>query len=404
VIAAGTRSRDLTKRMMICHSKMLLLRLLIGLYFLTIAAVGQSDYRQQLRQVENKLKNLNSELESIQKQEGDFLSQIEIIDKEISLRSEKVGILKKKIGSLQFEINVLQKDISEKENNIRVLKAVYEKQVLMAYIFARKKEEFLNFDFNAPLKTMRKRRYFEIISLHEEKLAIELSGEIELLNQQKNRLVAVQNESKNLKADNEKELAALTRKRKSKNAFITKLQRNKTSRQMAIIKLKDARQTLLEQIARLVSKNKSDKAANVQPWVPLSGKFSRNKGKLNWPINGKVVKKFGKYKDPVLKTTLKNTGIDIKANFGKPIRSVFEGKVSLITFMSGFGNTLILDHGGGYYSVYAHLSEIYVKKDEVVNSGDVIGTVGDSGSLTGPKLHFEIYANQQPVNPSSWLR
>jgi murein DD-endopeptidase MepM/ murein hydrolase activator NlpD len=72
--------------------------------------------------------------------------------------------------------------------------------------------------------------------------------------------------------------------------------------------------------------------------------------------------------------------------------------------MSGFGNTVIIDHNDGYYSVYAHLGEILVNKEEFVEGGTIIGTVGESGSLEGSKLHFEIYGNSRPVNPANWLK
>ena len=72
--------------------------------------------------------------------------------------------------------------------------------------------------------------------------------------------------------------------------------------------------------------------------------------------------------------------------------------------MGGFGNTVIVDHNNGYYTVYAHLDEIAVKKFQILQAGSVIGTVGDSGSLEGAKLHFEIYANNEPQNPTRWLK
>ena len=83
---------------------------------------------------------------------------------------------------------------------------------------------------------------------------------------------------------------------------------------------------------------------------------------------------------------------------------VFPGVASLITYMSGFGNTLIIDHNNGFYTVYAHLSEVLVQKYQAVKAGDQIGTVGESGSLQGTRLHFEIYAQNKPVDPIKWLK
>jgi septal ring factor EnvC (AmiA/AmiB activator) len=76
----------------------------------------------------------------------------------------------------------------------------------------------------------------------------------------------------------------------------------------------------------------------------------------------------------------------------------------MITHLSGYGNTIIIDHGDGYYSVYSHLDEIYVEQDRLVDSGSVIASVGDSGSLEGSMLHFAVFVNQQTENPESWLK
>ena len=76
----------------------------------------------------------------------------------------------------------------------------------------------------------------------------------------------------------------------------------------------------------------------------------------------------------------------------------------MITYLSGFGNTIILNHGDGYYSVYSHLDEVLVESDDLIGTGEVIGLVGDSGSLEGTKLHFALFADQRTENPQKWLR
>ena len=139
-------------------------------------------------------------------------------------------------------------------------------------------------------------------------------------------------------------------------------------------------------------------------WDRVTGNFAGQKGRLNWPVRGRLASKFGKYRNPELKTTLFNNGIDIAATKGSTVNCVFPGVASLITYMSGFGNTLIVDHNNGYYTVYAHLSEVLVQKYQILKAGDIIGTVGESGSLEGTKLHFEIYVQNKPVDPVKWLR
>ena len=132
--------------------------------------------------------------------------------------------------------------------------------------------------------------------------------------------------------------------------------------------------------------------------------FNELKGNLPWPIEGKVISQFGTFRNPNLKTVIENTGIDISAQIGVDVKSIYDGIVTTVTYIRGYGNTVIIDHGDGFYSVYTHVADIEVDENSYVDALDVIARVGDSGSLDGAKLHFEIWANREKVNPELWLK
>ena len=117
----------------------------------------------------------------------------------------------------------------------------------------------------------------------------------------------------------------------------------------------------------------------------------------------KHISKFGRQWNPKLKTTTENPGIDIKGKPGSAIRSVLGGIVTTITYIRGYGTTLIIDHGGGFYTVYSHVTNIQTSVDSQVRNGDVIAYMGDSGSINGSKLHFEIWGKGQKLDPEKWL-
>jgi murein DD-endopeptidase MepM/ murein hydrolase activator NlpD len=104
---------------------------------------------------------------------------------------------------------------------------------------------------------------------------------------------------------------------------------------------------------------------------------------------------------PILKTVTQNTGIDIRARSGSDVLAVADGEVSILTFIPGFGNLIILNHYNGYRTIYAHLSEITVAEAQKVRSGDTIGKSGES--VQGPILHFEIWKEREMQNPEVWL-
>ncbi len=99
-----------------------------------------------------------------------------------------------------------------------------------------------------------------------------------------------------------------------------------------------------------------------------------------------------------------NTGIQIQAPEGTPFRAVAEGKVRFADWFKGYGKLVILDHGEGYYSLYAQAAELDVTEGQLVSAGQILGTVGDTGSLVGTSLYFEIRKNGIPQNPTLWLK
>jgi len=108
-------------------------------------------------------------------------------------------------------------------------------------------------------------------------------------------------------------------------------------------------------------------------------------------------------KHPTLKTITENSGIDIKVRQGTPVRAVLDGVVTTITYIRGFGNTIIIDHGSGFYTVYTHIDNVNVFEKEYITKDTIIAEVSDSGTLGEALLHFEIWSNRTKLNPEEWL-
>ncbi len=177
---------------------------------------------------------------------------------------------------------------------------------------------------------------------------------------------------------------------------IRRKERQKSAREMEAIITRLER----ERAARIAELERRRKEAEMVASAP----FRQLKGKLPWPIEGAVISRFGTHRNPELKTVTENTGIDIRGKTGSEVKAIYDGIVTTVTYIRGYGNTVILDHGDGFYSVYTHVIDVEVDENSYVNARDVIAHVGDSGSLEGAKLHFEIWENRAKLNPQSWLR
>ena len=129
--------------------------------------------------------------------------------------------------------------------------------------------------------------------------------------------------------------------------------------------------------------------------------FADLKGKLAWPVKGKLRKMFGRRK-PL--SNLRWQGVLIEAPSGRYVRAVSHGRVAFADWLRGFGNLIIIDHGNSYLSLYGHNESLFKAAGEWVEAGDVIGSTGDSGGQAKSGLYFEIRRNGKPQNPTRWCK
>ncbi len=137
--------------------------------------------------------------------------------------------------------------------------------------------------------------------------------------------------------------------------------------------------------------------------IALQEKGGTNPGVLGWPVNGRVTSPYGYRIHPIFGTKKLHTGIDIAGGSGTPIAAAGSGRVILAETYGGYGRAVVIDHGGGLATLYAHQSSIAVSVGQRVSRGDIIGYVGCSGSCTGPHLHFETRENGAKVDPMKYL-
>jgi murein hydrolase activator len=127
-------------------------------------------------------------------------------------------------------------------------------------------------------------------------------------------------------------------------------------------------------------------------------------GRLEWPVRGEVLRAFGRSVHPRFKTVTLNNGINISASVGAPVAAVGAGTVEFSDNLPGFGRCVILDHGEGYYTLYAYLNGVFVARGSRVAQGQVIAEVGGPGGGEPPQLYFEVRHGRTPLDPADWLR
>jgi murein DD-endopeptidase MepM/ murein hydrolase activator NlpD len=203
-----------------------------------------------------------------------------------------------------------------------------------------------------------------------------------------------------LKESKEKENRLMKKEQVQRNEVLEGVQAEKKAYTSMIKELELAQEELNLIIKRLEERRKK---AKIEHERGLKIAFEKRRGKLPWPVDGLVIREYGKIVHPVYKTVTMSNGIDIKITKGEKVFCVAPGTVDYVGWMRGYGKFVIVNHYGGYLTIYAHLDNITVVQGEEVKYGAVLGDSGDTGSLTGPKLHFQIRHSSETLNPRKWL-
>jgi septal ring factor EnvC (AmiA/AmiB activator) len=196
-------------------------------------------------------------------------------------------------------------------------------------------------------------------------------------------------------------LGKVRQDRKSYEASLKELQANASRLQTML--------TRLEALSRRKLSSRHEKPGVKQkplaelPPVPDRG-FASQKGKMSLPVRGEILESFGKHKHPEFNSFTFSKGLSISASSGTEIKSIYEGTVIFADYFKGFGNMMVVDHGGGYFSLYAHASRLSKKVGTEVGRHETIGAVGDVDSTKGSILYFEIRHQGKPVDPAGWVR
>jgi septal ring factor EnvC (AmiA/AmiB activator) len=380
---------------------------LTGLAFSQSGLEGQlGNNRQELDRVKKEINTLRKSVIKTTIKTSSTLEQVKVIDKELSLLGKTKQLLKKENDLLSKKISLTREELEEARRKIKLLKDQYLNRVVHLYKYGKIQNLELLLNAGSINQALVRYKYLKFFNDREKHIIRKIKLKItEIQNLEQRLSLDYQNQRLSLHEKKRQEVKYSDRK-KEKKKLIQQLKKNSQYLTQQLKSAEDEYQKLYELIVTLERQKKiRERQGDTRGEFTLNLKdFKKYKGKLPWPVQGPIIHKYGKQHNIKLKTTINNTGIDIKAETGAEVRSVFTGLVSMITYLSGYGNTVILDHGTGYYTVYSHLDEFFVDPDDPVEAGQIIGLVGDSGSLEGAKLHFAVFSNQKTENPQSWLR
>jgi len=356
------------------------------------------DTEEQISRLKNSINSGNKEVEKLKTQSKKTKDIIELTRKNIKNSNALINAYEKKISLYNNQLVNLQNAIIRNNQSINEIKKSYEIRSISLY--KNRNNDLSNYIFNSKSfsQMIYRLKYFNIISDINQK-SVDKIKTTQKFNKQKtyeiSGLLEKVEESKNFK---ETEISSLNQKKKYQEKLLKQLknEENEVKAEIAIqLKQIDALEKLRKQIIADKEKYNKQQLASLKR---IDKDIRNYKGKLDWPVQGKVIKKFGPQWNPRLNTTLDNPGIDISSRATLPVKSVFDGYVSTITFIAGYGTTVIIDHNNSYYTVFTHLENLLISENMNVKEGQNIGYVSNDNII-----HFEIWGNNKKLNPEKWL-
>ena len=359
-----------------------------------------SRHSTKIDSIKNLISSTEKRVDSLKRAESSSLSQLNSLEKNIALSQELVDELSIQVDSVTADTEKSRKLVDSLVVEVDSRREIMEKRLRDIYKRGTPSIIAIILGSSSPTDILYRIRFAQDIANYDKRILSEITKnqssadeQLALLTLQNDHLremlIAKQSEYNELKlkVDSRKELIASIRGEKKKWSSTVK-------------ELKAAQREMNSLIENLITKR--DKAYEA---VKKSKKynFAKRKGELIWPIHGKIVSNYGKQIHPIHKTVTTNKGIGIAGKKGTSVKAVAPGVVEYVGRLPGYGLVLIINHFGGYMTIYAHLGSTLIKRKVEVSTGTTIATVGESGSLSGTQLYFEIRDGRKSVNPIDWL-
>ncbi len=355
---------------------------------------------RQLEEVRNELDKGREKLKALQQEEGTYLRQIEQIEKNITTSYKYLKMLSDRIDTVETIIKKLNDSLIIAEKKLESRQAVMRKRLRNAYMMGQDHSWLWIFAAASPLDAVNKARYVQELNRYDRNLAKKIEAARREIDEKKRVQQEERNHLSNLLADKENERRSLELEEKQRKTLLAEVQKQKEIWEARVRELETSQKELIAVIKKLEAKRKK---AREKASAASIASFEKRKGKLSWPVEGKIIGRFGKVVHPVYGTVIMNTGVDIEASAGDAVKCIAPGTVIHTGSMRGLGKIVIIDHVGGYMSVYAHLQSIDVEPEQSVDEDSIIGRIGVLGAKDEAKLHFEIRRSAEALDPSEWL-
>ncbi|MGZ8710201.1 MAG: murein hydrolase activator EnvC family protein [Thermoanaerobaculia bacterium] len=359
--------------------------------------------RDELARIRAERDELEKKMSGLQNTAHEIRDEVNLLDKQHDATARMVKSLDQQLIAITDEVQTTTGDLQKSEREASMKRTVLQRRLIEIYKRGPLYSAEVLFSAQSVGQLVARYKYLHLLALRDKGLVHRLDELHDKIESQQVQLVRLQNSVIENHSQKEREAARLADLERTQAKNLVRVQEDTRRTKARLAELEKSEARLNNLIASFEAERR--RASGRGGTVTLSPSSIRTTdiGRLDWPVNGTFLYRFGRFVNPNNTTTRWN-GIGISAPVGTVVKSVSAGTVAYAGPMGTYGNTVILEHGGGDYSVYGSLDRIAVRKGTRVIKGQPLGTVGVSDPALGSHLHFEIRRSGPAVDPAEWLR
>jgi septal ring factor EnvC (AmiA/AmiB activator) len=392
------------------------LRALIFFLFFTLAAGGGiaraeseaqkvqggvAQSKKELGGIRKKLQEEKQRVKDIGKKESSVISQLNTLERNLSKKEKELKAFDRQLKAVTRKVQQANEDLQVLAQTIFTQESSLNERLVALYKYGEAGVPETLFSTRSPDEWLDLRRSMTAILDQDRRFLEDFRQRQNAVGTRREQLQGDERELQQLKEKTEKTKKEVEKDRAAKGKLLEAVRNEKKIHLAAVQDLEAASAQLQTLINRL---EKEIRAKTRQEMATSPGKgFGALRGKLPRPVDGRVLSTFGKNENPQFHTFTVQKGIEIEAPLGAEIRAVYDGRVLYADWFKGYGKIVIIDHGEGYYTLSGHASALLKNVGEEVRADEPVALVGDTGSLRGPCLYFEIRQRGKPLDPIEWL-
>ena len=358
--------------------------------------------REELARIRAERDELEQKMSGLQNTAHELRDEVNLLDKQHDATARMVKSLDQQLVSITEEVSNTTTDLANSEREARIKREVLQRRLIEIYKRGPLYSAEVLFSAQSVGQLVARYKYLHLLALRDKGLVKRLDELHEKIEAQHGQLVRLQSSVAENRSEKEKEAARLADLEQQQAHNLQRVQEDTKRTKARLAELEKSESRLNNFIASFEAERRRAGTRGAAS-AGSSSIRTTDIGRLDWPVSGTFLYRFGRQVNPNNTTTRWN-GVGITAAAGTSVKAVSAGTVAYAGPMGTYGNTIILEHGGGDYSVYGSLGRMDVRKGARVIKGQAIGTVGVSDPALGPHLHFEIRKGGPAVDPAEWLR